>query len=69
MKDNLNHQSGKICSICGKWHSSDHYDYANRPNRSYCRVCNNEEKAAYTSGGIEAARQYREDRRASWQTG
>jgi hypothetical protein len=66
MDDNKNNLSGKMCSICGKWHSYEEYSYGNRENRSYCRICNKEEKAAYANGGVESARRYREEKRASW---
>jgi hypothetical protein len=58
--------TGKLCSICGIWHPYGEYSYGNRDNRSYCRLCNKEEKAAYSSGGVEAARAYRELKRSSW---
>lgn len=67
MEENKKPTAGKSCSICGKWHAADEYIYGNKSNRSYCRVCDREEKAAYTKGGAEAARQYREAKRASWQ--
>lgn len=57
---------GKICSICGKWHSNSEYKYGKRENRSYCRTCDREEKAAYSEGGAEAARKYRDEMRSSW---
>ncbi len=58
--------AGKTCSICGKWYHLTEYNYGNRNNRSYCRICNKEEKAAYSKGGVVAARQYRENMRATW---
>lgn len=54
---------GKNCSICGIWHPHYEYIYGNRSNRSYCRKCNREERAAYAEGGVDAARRYREEKR------
>ena len=54
---------GKKCSICGTWHPHSEYVYGNRSNRSYCRQCNREEREAYSEGGVEAARRYREEKR------
>ena len=59
--------TGKACSICGKWHTTEEYHYGNRENRSYCRICNKEEKSAYSLGGVDAARKYRDDKRRFWQ--
>lgn len=58
--------NGKSCSICGTWFHASEFNYGYRENRSYCRKCNKEEKAAYNSGGVTAARQYREMKRAGW---
>ena len=58
--------SGKNCSICGKWFEYSEFSYGNREGRSYCQKCNSEEKAAYSHGGKEAARQYREEMRSKW---
>lgn len=58
--------NGKKCSICGIWHNHSEYAYGNRENRSYCRQCNKEEKAAYSQGGVETARMYREKMRSKW---
>lgn len=58
--------NGKTCSICGSWYPQSQFEYGNRPDRSYCRKCNAEERAAYARGGAEAARQYREQMRAKW---
>jgi hypothetical protein len=60
-------ESGKLCSICGVFHPHSEFEYGNRSNRSYCQRCNRDEKAAYSEGGTEAAREYRESKRASWQ--
>ena len=54
------------CSICGKRFPAAEFSYGRRDNRSYCRKCNGEEKAAYRHGGIKAAREYRENKRAKW---
>jgi len=65
-----NHNSsapGKNCSICGKWFQHSEFAYGNREDRSYCQKCNSEEKTAYSQGGKEAARQYREEMRSEWQ--
>ncbi len=61
-------ESGKDCSICGKRYPYSEYQYGNRENRSYCQQCNAEERAAYSQGGTEAARRYREDMRSKWKT-
>jgi hypothetical protein len=58
---------GKTCSICGKWFNCSEFEYGNRNNRSYCKKCNKEERAAYAQGGTEAAREYREEMRSKWQ--
>jgi len=56
----------KSCSICGKSYPATEFSYGNRDDRSYCRACNKAEKAAYATGGAEAARQFREKERAKW---
>ena len=56
----------KGCSICGNTFSYDEFTYGNRENRSYCRKCDKEEKSAYSKGGKDAARQYRETMRSKW---
>lgn len=56
----------KACSICGKEYSYSEFTYGNRENRSYCRQCDREEKAAYRIGGTEAARKYRDEKRSTW---
>ena len=58
--------SQKACSICGKSYSIQEFSYGNRDNRSYCQVCNKSDNLARSSGGIEAARQFREAQRAKW---
>ena len=62
-----NDVDGKMCSICGKWFLYSEFEYGNRENRSYCKKCNSEERAAYSQGGTEAAREYREERRSKWE--
>lgn len=57
---------GKTCSICGEWFPHAEFNYGNRENRSYCQICNREERAAYGMGGRAGARQYREEKRAKW---
>jgi len=59
--------SGKNCSICGKLFQYSEFAYGNREDRSYCQTCNSEEKTAYSQGGKEAARQYRDKMRSKWQ--
>lgn len=56
---------GKPCSICGCWYPIDEFDYGNKDNNSYCRTCCRENQSAY-SLGVEAARKYRENKRATW---
>jgi len=58
--------SRKSCSICGKSFPLAEFAYCNRENRSYCRVCDKAEKAAYARGGKEMACQFREEQRAKW---
>ena len=66
-ENNINtSDTGKTCSICGKWHPHSEFEYGNRDSRSYCQKCNSEERAAYSHGGKEAARQYREEMRTKW---
>ena len=57
----------KSCSICGKSFPVAEFSYGNRDDRSYCRGCDKAEKAAYATGGKEAARQFREVQRLKWQ--
>lgn len=64
----MNNHNGKVCSICGKWHRLEEYTYGNRPNRSYCKKCNKEEREAYRRGGTSAAREYRENERSKWKS-
>lgn len=59
-------QVQKACSICGRWYPYSEFEYGNRENRSYCRSCNKEDQAAYSQGGAEAAREYREEMRSKW---
>ena len=56
----------KACSICGKSFALAEFAYGNRDNRSYCRQCDRADKQAYSQGGVEAARAYREGMRAKW---
>ena len=56
--------ASKACSICGKSFPLAEFTYGNRENRSYCRQCDRAEKQAYSQGGAEAARAYREVMRA-----
>ena len=50
----------KACSICGVTYPENEFCYGNRTNRSYCKACNKGEKVAYSRGGPEAARIFRE---------
>jgi hypothetical protein len=59
--------SQKACSICGKTYPAQEFSYGNKDNRSYCQACDKAEKSAYSAGGTEAARQFREQQRAKWQ--
>lgn len=56
----------KSCSICGKSYPMTEFCYGNRENRSYCKTCDKAEKAAYSKGGTEAARAFREGQRSQW---
>lgn len=67
MQTTLSPESQKTCSICGVSFPNSEYVYGNRDNRSYCRQCNKQEKAAYTQGGVEAARAFRQEMRRRWQ--
>lgn len=58
---------GKSCSICGKWFRAAEFEYGNRTNRSYCCSCSKEETEAYARGGVNAARQFRSRKRATWE--
>ncbi len=58
--------SGKCCSVCGNWFKSDEFVYGGRENRSYCRPCNKMARDEYRIGGVEAARKFRSDTRATW---
>jgi hypothetical protein len=60
-------QSPKPCSICGRQFPASEFSYGNRDNRSYCRSCNQAERAAYAKGGAQAATRFREQERAKWQ--
>ena len=62
----MTESSRKSCSICGKSYPIEEFAYGNKDNRSYCRACNKAEKAAYSAGGVEAARQFRDEQRAKW---
>ena len=63
----MNTSSRKTCSICGTSYALSEFSYGSRENRSYCRACDKAEKAAYSKGGAEAARKFREDQRSKWQ--
>jgi len=54
------------CSICGLIFPVAEFAYGRRDNRSYCRKCDREEKAAYRRGGVDATSEYRESKRAAW---
>lgn len=54
----------KSCSICSESYPATEFSYGNKDNRSYCRSCDKAEKAAYSAGGVEAARRFRETERA-----
>jgi len=56
----------KSCSICRKAYPSKQFNYGNRENRSYCQSCNQQERAAYSRGGAEAARAFRDEVRRKW---
>lgn len=56
----------KACSICGREYPHSEFTYGNRENRSYCKQCNREEKAAYRRGGVEEASKYRDKKRLTW---
>lgn len=56
----------KTCSICGASYPPSAFNYGNRENRSYCVTCDKAEKAAYSKGGKEAARAFREEQRRKW---
>ena len=62
----MNEISRKACSICGKSLPLTEFSYGNRECRSYCKSCDKGEKAAYSRGGAEAARAFREAMRAKW---
>lgn len=64
----MNIKSDKACSICGKSYPAAEFNYGKRENRSYCRVCDKAEKVAYNQGGTAAARRFREEQRAKWQS-
>jgi len=56
----------KACSICGVSFHRSEFEYGNRSNRSYCRACNKAEREAYSLGGAEAARAFRDEQRLKW---
>ena len=56
----------KSCSICGTSYPASAFSYGNRDDRSYCKECDKAEKSAYSKGGAEAARRFREQMRAKW---
>ena len=57
---------GKCCSVCGNWFPADEFVYGGRENRSYCRPCNKMARDEYRVGGVEAARKFRAETRATW---
>ena len=59
-------ETQKSCSICGKSFPRTEFSYGNREDRSYCRTCDKAEKAAYSAGGPEAARAFRDSERSKW---
>ncbi len=58
--------TAKVCSICGNTFLAAEFSYGNKDNRSYCQACDKAEKAAYSAGGTEAAREFRDEQRATW---
>jgi|JI8StandDraft_1071087.scaffolds.fasta_scaffold568927_1 hypothetical protein len=56
----------KACSICGQVFPLNEFSYGNRENRSYCKTCDKDVKAAYSAGGVEGARRFRDKTRATW---
>lgn len=58
--------SEKGCSICGKTYPLNVFTYGKRENRSYCPECDKKAKTAYSRGGVEAAREFRESMRRTW---
>ena len=59
--------SQKACSVCGKSFAIKHFTYHSRENRSYCQACSKGNDVAYAKGGREAAKEFREAMRATWQ--
>jgi hypothetical protein len=59
----------KSCSICGVSFPIAEFSYGNRENRSYCKACDKGEKAAYARGGVEASRQFRDEKQRAWTGG
>ncbi len=57
---------GKTCSICNSWFGNSEFTYGNRVNNSYCQICNRQDHAARNLGGTEAAKKFREEKRAKW---
>ena len=62
----MNDPSQKACSICGVSYPAGEFSYGSRDGRSYCKECDKAEKAAYSQGGAEAARKFREGKRSKW---
>lgn len=62
----MTEMSQKSCSSCGRTYGAVEFNYGNKECRSYCRACDKAEKSAYTSGGAEAARRFRDEQRAKW---
>jgi hypothetical protein len=67
-KEQKSKPTGKQCSICGHLFPAFEFSYGRRDDRSYCRKCDKEEKAAYRRGGSVAAREYRDNKRKEWKT-
>ena len=59
----------KSCSICGVSFPMAEFSYGNREDRSYCKACDKGERAAKAKGGLEAARQFRDEKRRGWKGG
>jgi hypothetical protein len=56
----------KSCSVCGKSFALSEFTYGSREDRSYCRGCNQQDQLAYSRGGLEAARAFRDEMRRKW---
>lgn len=56
----------KVCSICGVSRPLEDFNYGSREGRSYCPECNKRDRAARATGGIAAAKEFREGMQAKW---